>query len=167
MITACHINQTGYLILDNLAWLHQIGVIKLKKYEKINECSNKFWLASSIFYVARDLYEILNEIETNIDKKRQAQSKRLPSFSNEHKKCNKKLQAAKRVLYVLLSHLRLLFINNPNLMLDTIKNVTDLFLPLASLNYIKLSPGTQGALGLVSSLISLLTVWDSKYKLNP
>lgn len=40
--------------------------------------------------------------------------------------------------------------------LDIIKNLVDMFLPLCSLNTIKLSLGTSGLLGMLSSLLGLL-----------
>lgn len=55
---------------------------------------------------------------------------------------------------------------NQPLLLDTVKNVADIFLPLSSLGYINLSPGIQGLLGLISSLLSLMCVWDSTLKLK-
>ena len=52
-------------------------------------------------------------------------------------------------------------------MLDTTKNLFDIFLPLSFLKYVNLSPGTQGAVGLISSLLNIISIWDSKYKLTP
>jgi hypothetical protein len=52
-------------------------------------------------------------------------------------------------------------------MLDTTKNAFDIFLPLSFLKYVELSPGAQGAVGLVSSLLNLVSIWDSRYKLTP
>lgn len=65
ILTCCHINQACYLLMDNLLWLNSIGIINLnKKSTKINEWSNKFWLFSSILYLARDLHDLIGLIQS-------------------------------------------------------------------------------------------------------
>jgi len=51
--------------------------------------------------------------------------------------------------------------------IDTLKNVTDLFLPLATLGYVQTSDGFQGLMGMISSYMSLLAVWNPAFKLSP
>ncbi len=149
------LNQAVYCILDNLLLLNQIGMVKLQKPEKYTELSNKFWLTSTILYLARDIYEISVQIDIN----------RKDDVNAKYKKQIKPMSN----LYLLniLNSLYLLFKTHPSLVLDTVKNICELPLPMTSLSFIELSPGVQSGLGLISSVISLMAVWDAKYKLTP
>ncbi|PAA76541.1 hypothetical protein BOX15_Mlig016695g1 [Macrostomum lignano] len=53
------------------------------------------------------------------------------------------------------------------LLLDTAKNICDLFLPVVSLNYVRLSPGAQGFFGLISSALALAVIAKPSLKLIP
>lgn len=50
---------------------------------------------------------------------------------------------------------------------DTIKNVCDAFIPLSALGYSKLSPKYQGVLGVISSLAGLFEILYPASKLLP
>lgn len=166
VLTASSINQGLYLVLDNALLLHSLGVIKLKRYEQLNEWSNKFWLFSTILCLARDIYELHNQLDANLARlKEQRTSFRL---SNGNIVSSNDANNIKRnKIKFILKQLNLLLISNPNLTLDTIKNLFDIVLPLSFLKFINVSAGTQGFCGVVSSLLGLLVVWDSKYKLTP
>lgn len=151
ILTGCNINNACYLFLDNLSWLNSTGVIQVKQVEKLNKWSNKFWLFSSILSITRDIYEITNKVDE----------------INKHKRLTKKTQITRSTLMTLLSYCKLIFMQNPCLTIDTFKNTCDIFLPLSNLGYINISPGVQGALGLISSLLILLTIWEPRYKLTP
>lgn len=153
ILTATSLNNGCYLLLDNVLLLENLGFFKLKNSPKVNEWCTKFWLATSILALSRDLYDIVNQIDINrLRLKEQGRN-------NRNKNSNK--------LRFVLTHLKLLFSTNPNLMLDTTKNAFDIFLPLSFLKFIELSPGTQGAVGLISSLLTIVSIWDSRYKLTP
>ncbi|XP_024884586.1 peroxisomal membrane protein 11B isoform X2 [Temnothorax curvispinosus] len=57
--------------------------------------------------------------------------------------------------------------NHKKVMMDTVKNGCDLFIPLTALGVTKCTPGTIGFLGIISSLIGLYTIIDPLYKLSP
>jgi peroxin-11B len=161
-ITFTNINQACYLVLDNLLWLNSMGVVNLKeKATIINEWSNKFWLFSSILYLGRDLndlFALVQKEKLNSDSKK---------TMNHH--VQKGTRRNQRMINRLLKFATIIILNKQNhqLLIDTIKNVFDIVLPLSTLNYIKTSAGTQGLCGLISSLLSLLVVWDARYKLKP
>jgi len=166
-----------YLILDNMLWLNSIGIVDLKKKEvMLNKWSNKFWLFSSILYLARDLHDLIGLIQ----KEELMKSKKYDSTNkyvlNEtsgaytsNLNSNGSSLSTKRLLMKILNILHIIVINKRNhpLLLDTIKNIFDIFLPLSNLKFVNLTSGMQGLCGLISSLISILVVWDSKYKLTP
>lgn len=183
--TTSNLSQACYLVMDNLLWLHSIGLVKLpeRRVREFSEWSNKFWLYSSILYLARDLHDYIDLVQTcssterdraRTDPTRRYQrdehsgvytsggsspsssSSSSSSLSDRHRR-----RLLKQIAAVLMNR------RNVPLHLDTIKNLFDVVLPLASLNYINVSPGVQGVCGLVSSLISLLIVWDGQYKLTP
>lgn len=57
--------------------------------------------------------------------------------------------------------------NHREIIMDTIKNGCDLFIPLTALGVTKCTPGTIGLLGTISSSIGLYTIIDPLYKLSP
>lgn len=57
--------------------------------------------------------------------------------------------------------------NHKEVMMDTVKNGCDLFIPLTALGVTKCTPGTIGLLGIISSLIGLCTIINPLYKLSP
>ncbi|XP_011870537.1 PREDICTED: peroxisomal membrane protein 11B [Vollenhovia emeryi] len=57
--------------------------------------------------------------------------------------------------------------NHKQVVMDTVKNVCDLLIPLTALGVTKCTPGTIGFLGIISSLIGLYTIIDPLYKLSP
>ena len=65
ILTATSLNQACYLFFDNLLLLENMGFFKLKNSSKFNEWCTKFWLMTSILSLARDLYDIINQIESN------------------------------------------------------------------------------------------------------
>lgn len=57
--------------------------------------------------------------------------------------------------------------NHQAVIVDTIKNVCDVFIPLSSLGYSKLSPKYQGILGVISSIAGLFEILYPTAKLLP
>lgn len=184
--TTSNLSQACYLVMDNLLWLNSIGLVKLseRRVGEFSEWSNKFWLYSSILYLARDLHDYIDLVQmcssTERDRARTDPTRRYqrdehsgvytsatsvssPSSSSLSSSISdrRRRRLLKQIAAVLMNR------RNVPLHLDTIKNLFDVVLPLASLNYINVSPGVQGVCGLVSSLISLLIVWDGQYKLTP
>ena len=162
-LTLCYINQACYLVMDNLVWLHSVGAIDMKKKLKsINEWSNKFWLYSSILYLARDLHDLLRLFE------KESRTKKIEKYneSDVYSKIpinNMPLEKStlEKVKTIIADK------NNGPLILDSIKNTFDIFLPLSSLEFVNISPGTQGFCGLISSIISLIILWNPDYKISP
>ncbi|KAG5888808.1 hypothetical protein JTB14_032721 [Gonioctena quinquepunctata] len=56
---------------------------------------------------------------------------------------------------------------NQSVVIDTIKNGCDFFIPLTALGHVKLSPGTVGVLGTISSIAGLLVLLEPSRKLIP
>jgi peroxin-11B len=50
---------------------------------------------------------------------------------------------------------------------DTVKNGCDVMIPLTALGYMRLSPGTVGLLGVVSSVAAIISLVDPLARLTP
>lgn len=142
----------------------------------LSNWSNKFWLFSSILYLARDLHDLLVVIQNEEAMQSKQYNPTNRYVLNESSGAytsnlspNAGSLSTKKLLIRFLNTARIVCLNkrNHSLLLDTIKNVFDVFLPLSNLNFVNFTPGMQGFCGLVSSLISILIIWDSKYKLTP
>ncbi|GAB1861926.1 Peroxisomal membrane protein 11B [Camponotus japonicus] len=57
--------------------------------------------------------------------------------------------------------------SHKKVVMDTVKNGCDLFIPLTALGITKCTPGTVGLLGVISSFIGLCTIINPLYKLTP
>lgn len=138
-----------FLLADHILWLGRADVCNVTT-EKWSQISNKYWLYSITMNLVRDFYEIsclLNEQKSSI----------LPK--NGIHNINDVYSAVLKSLIVIHS--------NKNVLIDTIKNGCDFFIPLTALGHIKFSPGTIGILGTISSLAGLLVLLDPKKKLTP
>lgn len=187
IMTSYYINQACYLVMDNLLWLNSVGVLNMKKnkLDKISEWSNKFWLFTTLLYLARDINDLINlikyEQETSKKKSFNPANKYIFNESSGAYESTSNLMESnkaqisnrrKTILAILICIMKkskriLTNKNNHPLLLDFTKNIFDIFLPLSNANYINISPGMQGFCGLMSSLISLFVIWNSKYKLSP
>ncbi len=108
--------------------------------------SAKFWFLAILLGILRDMYEILLAVKT--------EQVRLTHDSTGERRNVK--NALTRVVY-----------NHPYLMLDLVKNCTDVFLPLSQLDVgAGLSPGLVGIMGVASSVCSLITIWNESLKLK-
>ena len=97
----------------------------------------KFWLVTITFNLMRNLRDLLNI----------------------YRKHAKSRQPTKDTLQE--------FMSNKPMLVDSLKNGCDVFLPLAGLDLLKISVGWQGVLGMTSSILAMMQTWDSKYKLLP
>lgn len=70
-------------------------------------------------------------------------------------------------LKVMTSNAVNLLQQNKAVMVDTVKNACDFFIPLTALGHIHLSPSIIGTLGVISSLAGLVVLLEPSYKLTP
>ena len=155
-ITLSKINQAFYLLFDHFLWFNNVGAVKLNK-QYWSEISSRFYLATLTLNLIRDFYEIWNLIVEEVNKsiERKKRSPYLNGDTNFHT-----LPSKERSLVYIMHQ-------NRTLLLETVKNLFDLSIPLSSLGRINLAPRTQGMFGLVSSAIAAATVWEPALKLVP
>lgn len=153
-ITLSRINQALYLFFDHLLWIDRVGLYKVDR-QRWSELSARFWVGTLVLNLARNSYDIWQII-----------LREYKCYSSQSRKDdldvvnqNKKISFEKVLVKSLLE-------NRP-VMLDFIKNATDIFLPLSTLGKVNVSPGFQGVMGIVSSTVGIMTVWDPLLKLVP
>lgn len=133
-LTLSRIASAMFLFGDHVVWLASVGLLRTQS-NQWSTFSNKSWLYSIILNLLRDLYEIRRVLH-----------------------CYTLIahREASLVRYVLREH--------TNAALDSLKNVTDLLLPLAALGYIK-APKLVGLCGIVSSLAAAVQIINPRLKL--
>lgn len=143
------ISHALFLLADHLLWLGRADVCAVDT-ERWSRLSNKYWLYSITLSLIRDFYEISKIFKTQ-------KCSIVPR--NGFKNMNDVIEVIMRVVAV--------FEQNRSVMIDTVKNSCDFFIPLSALGHIKLSPGTVGWLGTVSSLAGLLVLLEPSVKMTP
>lgn len=142
--TLSKIANALYLLCDHILWAARAGVADINT-DKWGRIANKYWLYSVVMNLVRDFYEINRILEIS---RRKAGSRLAVRAVNTP------------ALYLIASQ-------HKDVLVDTVKNVCDVFIPMAALGYMKLSPGVVGLLGVVSSLAGIITIIDPMYKLCP
>ena len=155
-ITLSKINQAFYLLFDHFLWFNNVGAVKLNK-EYWSKISSRFYLTTLILNLVRDFYDIRNLIVEEMNKSA-ARKKRSPYMNGD---ANFQTLPTRERSLVYIMH------QNRTLLLDTVKNLFDLSIPMSTLGYVKFSPRTQGMFGLISSAIAAATVWEPTLKLVP
>lgn len=143
------ISQALFLLTDHLLWLGRADVC-IVNTDRWSRLSNKYWLYSITLNLVRDFLEISKIFKSQ-------KYSILPR--NGCKNFNDIFEITLRIFNVL--H------HNRAIMIDTVKNGCDFFIPLTALGHIKLSPGTVGWLGVVSSIAGLLVLVEPSTKMIP
>lgn len=130
----------------------------------------RYYLFALILSLTRDLYELCLLLDSEA-RSRGTKSPPPPSDSSALPadplstsstgapplaRLRRRLQQVLTVLY-----------SNPPLLLDLLKNSCDLFIPLDRLGLYPTGPGFVGTCGLVSSVLSILTIVQPWLKLKP
>ncbi|XP_076029493.1 peroxisomal biogenesis factor 11ab [Oratosquilla oratoria] len=155
-LTFSRVYQTLYLFVDHIICIGRIGLVDINK-TRWSQLADKFWLGSLILNLLRDLYEI--------------------SVILQHKKLCKKPQilncSGTPIVRALYNHVPATrFVTqfaeeHKDICIDSLKNVCDLWIPLANMGKINISKGTIGFLGTVSSIAGLIAILDPIAKLVP
>ncbi|XP_043261907.1 peroxisomal membrane protein 11B [Colletes gigas] len=146
-LTLSRIANALFLLADHIIWIGRVGLLRVN-IEKWSKIANKYWLMNIIMNLTRDFIEIIKILE------REGKDilMKTPKFSSNTWE-----------RYEMLFHLR----NHKEVVMDTIKNGCDLFIPLTALGFTKFSPGTIGLFGVVSSIVGLYTLIHPLCKLTP
>lgn len=154
-LTLSKINQAAYLAVDHLIWAGKIGLAETdtKKWAKV---SARFWLVTLFFNLVRNAYDIYLIILKYMALQRRRAKQIMNGQTNYGPKEKEGDSTLKRTL-----------VENKPVVIDVVKNLADVTLPLSSLGYLNTTVGFQGAMGIISSIMGILVVWDPLLKLNP
>ncbi|KAH7974090.1 hypothetical protein HPB49_009804 [Dermacentor silvarum] len=142
-LTMARIGNAFYILTDNLVWLHQVGLLTLRR-DAWSRTSNKFWLLAIVAALIRDLIELYQILPMLLT---------APSKGSS-------LRSSLRILWASASF-------HKALLLDLVKNFADLWIPYTALGHARLEPGTVGLLGVISSAAAILPMLDSTFSLIP
>lgn len=151
-LTLAKIAHALFLLTDHLLWMGRAGLARIdsKRWSKI---SNKYWLYAITMNLVRDAYEIWRIIN--------ADSRLRVFIHGGHFTYSSTCQSA---FYLALSECMK---DHKDIVVDTLKNACDFFIPMTALGYTKLSPGFVGVLGVISSVAGILSLVNPLLKLSP
>lgn len=145
LITLGKICRFFFLSFDHLVWAGRLDLFGIDA-GRWSKHSARFWLMAIFLGLARDGYDFMQAIRIELSRLKH-------DSTGARKNVN---TAIYRAAY-----------NNPALVLDAVKNSSDLFLPLSMLDLGKgISPGWVGLMGVVSSACSLVALWNEALKLR-
>lgn len=155
-LTLSKVNQACYLLFDHFLWFNNVGAVKLDK-QFWSEVSSRFYLATLVLNLMRDFYDIYCVVM------RELNMRNARKLSSEYKNGDTKYKNVSRHQWTLLEILD----QNKPLVIDTVKNLFDLAIPMSTLKMVHLSPQNQGIYGIISSFLAAVTIWNPNLKLVP
>lgn len=134
------------MFADHIIWLDQIGCVQIQK-KNWQERANKFWLYSISANLLRDFYELICIIQ--------------------QKRAREKDNLESKVMNFTLSTPITWARNYPKLSCDLIKNSCEFWIPYTALNKLNPNPIVLSMLGIISTTMGILQVYDKSYRLSP
>ncbi|XP_076864308.1 peroxisomal membrane protein 11B [Brachyhypopomus gauderio] len=171
-ITVAHLNRALYFACDNVLWAGKTGLLPHVDQNKWSQRSFRYYLFALILNLTRDAYELrlLMERESrsslakgSLDNSPLSPDSPSPPDLVPFPALPLQMVQVRRQLHLLVAVLRA----NPPLLLDLLKNLCDVFIPLDRLGLYVTGPGVVGACGLTSSVLSILTILYPWLKLKP
>lgn len=129
---------------DHLLWLNSIGLVQIDS-QVWTQRVNRFWLYSTSANLMRDFYEFICIVQ---------EKRSIENLDSE---------LAQLSLSTPIKWIR----RYPRLSCDLIKNSCDFWIPYSAVNNIKIHPLLISVLGIVSTSMGILQVYDEKYRLSP
>ncbi|XP_004717331.1 peroxisomal membrane protein 11B [Echinops telfairi] len=174
-ITVSHLNRALYFACDNVLWAGKSGLAPRVDQEKWAQRSFRYYLFSLIMNLSRDAYEIrlLMEQESSACIRRSKGSGGgVPEAIEIGSPQGPGTPGGGLPQLAVKLRLRVLLLvqvlrGHPPLLLDVVRNACDLFIPLDKLGLWRCGPGIVGFCGLVSSILSILTLICPWLRLKP
>ncbi|KAI9541876.1 hypothetical protein NQZ68_026338 [Dissostichus eleginoides] len=166
-LTISHLNRAMYFACDNILWAGKTGLVPEVDLHKWSQRSFRYYLFTLILNLTRDVYDLHLLMDREA---RYRASKSPPSVQPSPSLSADPPSPAPEALPWLSRQLHLLvtvLYSNPPLLLDLLKNLCDIFIPLDRLGIRPTGSGFVGACGLTSSLLSIATILHPWLKLKP
>ncbi|XP_041507125.1 peroxisomal membrane protein 11A isoform X1 [Microtus oregoni] len=159
-LTLANLNRVVYYICDTVLWVKSVGLTSGVTREKWQMWATRHYYYFLLLSLARDLYEILLQMErvARDRAKREKSSRDPPGYSV----VTEDIDWLQSFLLLLFQSLK----RHPPLLLDTVKNLCDILIPLNHLGIYKSNLGVVGLGGLVSSVAGLITIVCPQLKLK-
>ncbi len=125
-----------YLFGDHVVWLHQNNIVSVEDVSAWQRFSDQGWLWGIILNLGKD-YKV---------------------SSSDLKPTNLK------TMYPFLKALSNKSSRTKAVIVDTIKNIADLWIPMTSLSHVNLPPYVVGMMGVTSSVLGILPLLDPTFK---
>lgn len=135
------------MFADHVLWLNQMGILKNIDKQPWLERANKFWLYSVCVNLMRDFYELICVVQRRRSRDKDNLDSELRNF-----KLSTPIKWIRR---------------NPRLSCDLIKNSCDFWIPYTAVNKIKFHSSVIAVLGIISTTMGILQVYDREYRLSP
>lgn len=156
-LTLSKLSQSLFLMADHLMWLSRTGLFKSINVQKWSKTANKYWLLSITMNLCRDVYEILRLVDLHRAANKSGMSdSRISVCVRSPRDLQRLALESYGVLY-----------GHRDVVVDTVKNMCDFFIPFSALGYANLSPRTIGILGAISSMAGLITIAQPTTQLVP
>ncbi|XP_078539349.1 peroxisomal membrane protein 11A isoform X1 [Lissotriton helveticus] len=159
-LTIANLNRALYFVCDSILWLRSVGLITDINKEKWRHRATRFYYFSLLLHLGRDMYEIVRRMEQKSSHKKNAEECTDPHLSQHSS--HPGIVGFDPIFAMLFCSL----MNHPAILLDTTKNICDLFSPLDQLGIYKTNPGMLGFCGLISSIVGILTLAKPHLKIN-
>uniref|UniRef100_A0A6G1S7V1 Peroxisomal membrane protein 11B n=1 Tax=Aceria tosichella TaxID=561515 RepID=A0A6G1S7V1_9ACAR len=134
------------MFAEHVLWLNQIGLFKSDK-QLWADRANRFWLYSVSTNLLRDFYELICVVQQRRSRDKDNLDSELRNF-----KLSTPIKWIKR---------------NPKLSCDLIKNSCDFWIPYTAVNKIPIHSSVIALLGIISTTMGILQVYDREYRLSP
>lgn len=161
-LTVANFNRAFYFICDNVLWARNVGLIRNIDKERWSLNSSRFYFLSLVMYLSRDVYVIIQLMV------QRARDKHFRQKMARHVRENPEvadvvIPQLDAFLFLLLDIIK----SHPDVAVDTLKNICDLFIPLDRLGIYQTNAGVVGFCGLVSSLIGIVTLTQAQLRIKP
>ncbi|KAM4549777.1 peroxisomal membrane protein 11B [Fundulus diaphanus] len=176
-LTISHLNRAMYFACDNVLWAGKTGIISKLDQQKWSQRSFRYYLFALILNITRDVYELCLLLDCD-DRYKSTKSPLsstpssvLPADHLSSSSSTIPVTAAPALMWVPLRRrfhqVQTVLYSNPPLLLDLLKNGCDIFIPLDKLGIYQTGPGFVGMCGMLSSVLSIVTILHPWLKLKP
>ncbi|KAI6056839.1 peroxisomal membrane protein 11A isoform X1 [Marmota monax] len=159
-LTLANLNRVVYFICDTILWVRSVGLTMSINKEKWQTWATRHYYYFLLLSLVRDLYEI------SLQMGRLAHDRAMREKSSQnpfgYSLADEETEWLQSFLLLLFRSLK----QHPPLLLDTVKNLCDILIPLDQMGIYRSNPGIIGLGGLVSSVAGIITVAYPQMKLK-
>ncbi|XP_045052499.2 peroxisomal membrane protein 11A isoform X1 [Desmodus rotundus] len=152
-LTLANLNRVVYFVCDTVLWGRSVGLAPGVNREKWRLWAARHYCCSLLLSLLRDLYEVSRQMG-QVARDRAVGEKSPSQDPLGYSVADEETEWLQSFLLLLFHSLR----KHPPLLLDTVKNLGDILIPLDQLGIYKSNPGIIGLGGLVSSVAGIVTV---------